>query len=163
MDLKDILIPELTRANCLQDSSKKQLFEFISRMISEHDQHIKHSDVLETLLQRERLGSTAIGHGIAIPHARLKNLKAPVCVLTTLKNALNYDAEECTAVDIIFALLVPKDATQEHLALLANIANAIRNKRFREQLRLAKTDEELYNIATSHHFSSNNNPIEQPE
>ena len=150
MLLEMILTPELTRCQLPDITSKKQVLEAVSTLISEADERIKFPDALEALQKRERLGSTAIGYGVAIPHARIKNLKKSVCVLITLATPVDFDsAEEIhnQPVDLIFSLLVPEEATPEHLDLLSEIAIKLKDKSYRDKLRATKTNQALFEAA----------------
>lgn len=148
-NISKILSPELTVCNLSGDINKKQLLEKISLIAHEVDHSIRYQDVLSTLQQREKLGSTAIGHGVAIPHGRVAALEHPMCVLISLDKAIEFDPSEPIAVDLIFGLLVPEDAEEEHLQILATLANQLKSESYRERLRAAKTNDELYHAATS--------------
>jgi len=145
--LSKILSPELTFCNDSESISKKQILEKISHMAHETDHTIKYQEVLSTLQQRERLGSTAIGYGVTIPHGRISTLDHPICILITLQKAIEFDTSSTVAVDLIFGLLVPQDATEEHLKILATLAEQLKLKTYRERLRAAKSNEELYHAA----------------
>ena len=148
IQLNTILSPELTLCNDSAATNKKQIIEKISHLVHQANHAIKYQEILETLQQRERLGSTAVGHGVAIPHARITNLEHPVCVLITLEKAIEY-SEEAVAVDLIFGLLVPKDEESKHLDVLAALSQKLQSKEFREKLRQAKTNADLYQAAIS--------------
>ncbi|MCH9770688.1 MAG: PTS sugar transporter subunit IIA [Gammaproteobacteria bacterium] len=148
MKLKDTMHPTLARCN-LSFSNKKQALEQISRIASAADSNVRYQDILDRLLQRERLGSTAIGHGIAIPHAQIEGLYQPICTVLTLSQAINFSGDdEAQAVDLIFGLLIPKDGNAEHLNILAELSEKLQNKNFRQTLREAKTNQELFLIAS---------------
>lgn len=147
MNLNEIIVPELTRCNIDDVASKKQVLEAISRLVSEVDDRVKYPDILESLQQRERLGSTALGFGVAIPHGRIKELTKPLCVLFTLKNAVDFANGETIAVDIVFGLLVPENAKEEHINILSTLAEQLQNKTFRDNLRNANSHDELYHTA----------------
>jgi len=142
------MTPELTICNDASIHNKKQALEEISQLISGSNDEVRLNDVLSALQQREKLGSTSIGHGIAIPHARVANIDTPICTLITLKNAIRFDDETKTAVDILFGLVVPEEATEEHLHLLAQLAQMLQSKTFRERLRQAQSSAELYHVIT---------------
>ena len=149
VNLNTILAPELTICNYSGAINKKQILEKISDLVHETHHAIKYQEVLEKLQLRERLGSTVIGHGIAIPHGRVSKLEQPVCILMTLEKAIEYNVEDAVAVDLIFGLLVPEDAEKEHLEVLSTLSKKLQSKNFREQLRQAKTNPDLYKAATS--------------
>jgi len=149
IQLSTILSPELTICNDLKATNKKQVIERISHLVHETNNAIKYQEILETLQQRERLGSTAIGHGVAIPHGRVTNLQHPICVLITLDKAIEYSSKDTAAVDLVFGLLVPEEEDTKHLEALAALSQRLQDKTFRESLRQAKTNAELYEVAIS--------------
>ena len=129
--------------------SKKRLFETIARIISEDQLSLPYDDVFTHLLAREKLGSTGLGQGIAIPHCRIDNCTRPVGTLLTLDEPIDFDAPDEQPVDLLFVLLVPGEAQQQHLDILANIARLFSQDDFCHELRAAQTDEALYQIAIS--------------
>ena len=144
--LGDLLTPD--RALChIQGGSKKRLFERVADALAEGSETMHPAEIVSGLLAREKLGSTALGDGIAIPHCRLKDCTASAGVLITLSSAADYDTPDGDDVDIIFALVVPGEATQEHLNLLADIARLFSQERFRDALRDCTTSEALYTTA----------------
>ncbi len=125
-----------------QTTSKKRLLEQIANMLAEHLPNIDASQIFSTLIERENLGSTGIGNGVALPHGRIAGLKEVVGVFLHLKNALDFDAADHLPVNLVFAILVPEDATEEHLYLLAGLADIFRNNEKRREL-LETTDPSL--------------------
>lgn len=103
--------------------------------------------LLQSLLARERLGSTGLGNGIAIPHCRLKNIDAVMGALITLAEPIEFDAVDGKPVDIIFILLAPERALQEHLKALAALADLFNRAEFRQSIRAATTAQQLYHAA----------------
>lgn len=101
------------------------------------------------LIQRERLGSTGIGNGIAIPHCRIPNLTQVVGALVTLDNPIDFEAIDDNPVDVIFVLLVPEESFEEHLETLATLAGLFNQDAFCDALRNADSDEQLYNAAVN--------------
>ena len=162
INLSKILSPELTVCNSADITSKKQALETISKMVYDIDHAIKYHETLGILQQRERLGSTAIGHGIAIPHGRIPNLEHPVCILISLEKAIEFDPSNTVAVDLIFGLLVPKKSTEEHLQILAAITQKLQSKTYREALRTAKTNDALYQAAISEDTTSSHDSESRP-
>lgn len=146
--LDQILASELTLAS-VPGTSKKKVFETASEFIAGKRPALQASEVYNNLLARERLGSTALGDGIAIPHCRLSNCDEAIVVLMTLDAPVDFDAADGKPVDILFMLLVPEEATQEHLDILAGLAGLLDNSDFRDSLRDARTNEELYRNAVS--------------
>lgn len=104
-------------------------------------------ELFRRLIGRERLGSTGIGHGVAIPHCRVENCTGTVGALITLAEPIDFDAIDSQPVDILFAMLVPEDAHDEHLQTLATLAGALNNPEYRQRLRRAQSDEALYQAA----------------
>ncbi|MCC5880472.1 MAG: PTS IIA-like nitrogen regulatory protein PtsN [Idiomarina sp.] len=145
MQLNEILSLDCTYC-AAQDSSKKKLLETISGMVAPKLAGISRADVFDSLLQRERLGSTGIGLGIAIPHGRLSKATQPVAVLVTMAQAVDFDAIDNQPVDIIFALLVPEDEPEQHLKTLSEVARRFNNKDCCRALRKATTNQQLYDL-----------------
>ncbi len=140
----------LTPARCLcraPGTSKKRLFETAANLICEDQHSFESSEVYGKLLARERLGSTALGDGIAIPHCRVSNCKTSVGALITLDEGIDFHAPDGGTVDILFLLLVPEEAQQEHLNILAGLARLLSQHTFCEALRAADGSEELYRAA----------------
>lgn len=148
MDLTSLLSPDCTRC-AVSGASKKKILETISQLAAPRLSGTTRHDVFESLLNRERLGSTGIGLGIAIPHGRLSSASQPVAVLLTLTDPVDFDAIDNQPVDIVFALLVPEDQHEAHLNTLANIAKRMNDKDCTRALRDASSDEQLFDIFTS--------------
>ena len=118
--------------------SKKRLFEQAAASISaEFD--LDQESVCRSLLAREKLGSTAIGHGVAIPHSRMSGCSEPLGCLILLSEGVDFGAPDGADVEVAFVLLVPEAATQDHLDLLASLANAFSNADIRDRLKRADT------------------------
>jgi len=140
----------LTRQRCLCQvaaGSKKRIFETASGFICEDQPQLDAGDVYRSMLAREKLGSTALGEGTAIPHCRVGNCRAPVGALITLVDGIDFDAPDGAPVDILFMLLVPEEARQEHLNILAGLAQLLGNEAYRRSLREASSRENLYRAA----------------
>ncbi len=106
-----------------------------------HEEQCSEMDILDALVSRERLGSTALGQGIAVPHGRLTELERPVAAMITLANGIEFDAPDEEPVDIIFALLVPEDSTDEHLRILSAMAEKFSDESITSTLRQCDHDE----------------------
>ena len=102
--------------------------------------------IYDTLTERERLGTTGVGQGIAIPHGRLANLEKIVGLFVRLETPIEYDAVDKQPVDLIFMLLAPEGAGADHLKALARVSRLLRNQAACEKLRAAKSAEALYAI-----------------
>ena len=144
MNLADIIPLSNIYLN-VNASSKKALFKEIAAKIS-NKLNIEQNNILEKLNERERLGSTGIGNGIAIPHGKLSNSNKAVAVLIVNDNAINYDAIDKRPVDVFCALLVPEDQCDTHLSTLASIAKIFDNKDVLRKIRRSESDTDLYNI-----------------
>ena len=143
MDLQSLLSPE--RTAYYQDvASRKVVLERLSHLICQGlaDKNLQAS-VLEAYLARERLGSTALEHGVAIPHIRAECISAPMLALIRLQDPINYDGSH-HQVDLIMGLAVPEDAYTEHLTILASIARLFRQQTVRRRLRNACDSISLY-------------------
>jgi len=129
-------------------ASKERLFEQIGELIGRDTETLDARRAAEALLARERLGSTGIGAGVALPHGRVKGLGRAIGAFCTLARALDFDAIDQKPVTMVFALLVPEQASDEHLRILAELAGLFSNKAWRERLLEARTAEELYDRLT---------------
>jgi len=129
--------------------SKKRLFETIARIISEDQPALPQDEIFDHLIAREKLGSTGLGQGIAIPHCRVSHCTKPLGILVTLEEPIDFDAPDEEPVDLLFALLVPEEANQQHLDLLAQIARLFSQPEFCQQLRDTRDGQALYELATS--------------
>lgn len=158
MNLLDILSRE--RVLCgAQAASKKRALELASKLVAETLTSLPgQGEVFDSLIARERLGSTGLGRGVAIPHGRLAALKEPFLAIVQLAQPVDYDASDREPVDLIFALLVPKDATEEHLQILAQIAEMLHDAALRDALRTAPSPQEL--VALVEHWVENH-PADQ--
>ena len=147
-DIANILTPERT-VKSVPASSKKKVLEFLGSFIADHIPESSSDDIYERLLNRERMGSTGIGEGIAIPHCRLKQCENTFGVLLQLDQAIDFDAIDQQPVDLIFALLVPEEATDEHLQTLSMLAQKFSQADYRDALRKAPDSSFLYQRATA--------------
>ncbi len=108
------------------------------------------TELFECMLSREKVGSTGIGNGIAIPHARMNSSDHAIAVLLQCEEPIEFDAIDNRPVDLLFALLVPEEQCKEHLKTLSSMAARLNDKQVLKQLRNAQNDEELYNIMINH-------------
>jgi PTS system nitrogen regulatory IIA component len=145
-----ILIEQiLTPGRCLVNvpgGSKKRVLEQIASLVARDLPDLDTQDIFESLIAREKLGSTGFGNGIAIPHCRLAGCKAPICAVLRLDAAVDFDAIDGAPVDLLFVLLVPEAATDAHLELLRQIASMLNRSEVRESLRQAQSSERLYQL-----------------
>lgn len=145
--LEHLLTPERTACQ-VPGLSKKRLFETLARVISEDQLSLPYEEVFAQLIGREKLGSTGLGQGIAIPHCRIGNCTHPLGTLVTLAEPIDFDAPDGVPVDLVFALLVPEDSHQEHLDTLAGIARMFSQADFCDRLRQASDPQALFQAAT---------------
>lgn len=132
------------RAEC-DTTSKKRLFEQASQLVQ--DSHaVSAAEVFESLFAREKLGSTALGYGIAIPHGRIKHLKETACAFLRLKTPIEFDAPDNQPVDLVFVLLAPAAATDVHLQILGELAAMFSDENFRTNLRAAPDAASLHRL-----------------
>jgi len=117
----------------LEASNKKRAFEQVGLLFENH-QGIARATVYDALFDREKLGSTGLGQGIAIPHGRIKGLKEARGAFLRLKTPVPYEAPDGLPVNLMFVLLVPEAATEKHLQLLSELAQMFSDKVFREAL-----------------------------
>jgi PTS system nitrogen regulatory IIA component len=139
MNITELLIPE--RVTCCHDvGSKKRLLEYISELLANSSLKLSQNDIFNALLSREKLGSTGLGKGVAIPHGRMASLEKPVCAFVKLDTPIDFDASDGQPVDLIFTLLVPEDSTEEHLQVLSTIAEIFSNTGISMALRQCDSD-----------------------
>ena len=129
-------------------SSKKAVLETLSGLIAGTGSGLTGQEVFNSLLSRERLGGTGLGNGIALPHGRLKNGLSTIAAFIQLKQGVDYDAFDRQPVDLIFALLVPEQSTEEHLQVLAQLAEMFNKPEFLARLRREESNEAIYNLLT---------------
>lgn len=135
--LASILTPAQVIAQ-VDVTSKKRAFEEAG-LLFENLHGLSRALVTDSLFSRERLGSTGLGHGVAIPHGRIKGLKAPMAAVLQLAQPIGFDAPDEQAVKLLIFLLVPEAATQKHLEILSEIAELLSDAALREKM-LASTD-----------------------
>ena len=120
----------------VEATSKKRLFEEVGLMFeNEAALALSRALVTDSLFARERLGSTGLGHGVAIPHGRIKGLKNPIAAVVRVRSAIGFDGPDDEAVSLFVVLLVPEAATQRHLEILGEIAEMLSERELRERLK----------------------------
>ena len=139
MNINEMLSDDAFLIN-FDGTSKKQVLEELSKL-AEIKLGINSRILVENLTKREKLGSTAVGNGIAIPHANVANIDKPHVFVSTLANGLDFNATDDIPVDIIFLLVAPDDQGSEHLQALALISRLLRNKELTTKLRGCKSAE----------------------
>ncbi|MCE9687090.1 MULTISPECIES: PTS IIA-like nitrogen regulatory protein PtsN [Shewanella] len=146
MQLSSILRPECT--TCATPGSKKKVLELIGDLVAAQYPNLSSQAIFESLVAREKMGSTGIGNGIAIPHGRLTDIEQPIAVLVKCEEPIAFDAIDKQPVDLLFALLVPADQCQLHLSTLSCMAEKLSNKLILKQLRKTCDESELYQVIT---------------
>ena len=139
----------LPQQNVLADmdvSSKKRLFEQVGLLV-ENSHGIARSEIFDSLFAREKLGSTGLGQGVAIPHGRVKGLKDATGVFIRLANPIPFDAPDGKPVNLLFVLLVPEQATDLHLQVLSELAQLFSSRSLREKMASCDTGT-LYALLT---------------
>jgi PTS system nitrogen regulatory IIA component len=145
MQICELLDP--ARIGCHQEtSSKKRTIEILAELLASALPDFTAGEVFDSLINRERLGSTGLGNGVALPHGRVAGLKEPVAALITLVGGVDFDAVDNKPVDILFALLVPEESTDEHLQILARLAAMFSNREFCEKLCGSNDAEQCYRL-----------------
>lgn len=144
----------------LDVSSKKRVFEQAG-LLFENNHQIARSQVYDSLFAREKLGSTGLGQGIAIPHGRIKGLKEAVGAMIRMKSPIPFDAPDGQPVSFIFVLLVPERATDIHLQILSELAQMFSDKPFRERLMAGSSAQELHQLITDWqpHAAGQHSPV----
>jgi len=135
-------------------SSKKRALEALGQLLAEaNGVNLSEAQIFDGLLARERLGSTGLGHGVAIPHGRFKDVSQAVGVFVRLEEGIDFDAIDGEPVDLMFALMVPEEYTEEHIQLLASLAEMFSDASIRERLRQCGSSAEIENIIGQWHPS----------
>ena len=142
MDIQAIV--SLDRTECaVQCNSKKRILEIIADIAAKQNENIDQATVLNSLMARERMGSTGIGNGIALPLGRLPGLEKVIAIVVTSTPAIDFDALDEKPVDIFFALLVPEEQTEGHLQTLATVAGKLSDKETIKAIRRATTSDDI--------------------
>ena len=145
MNLLAKLLPTQNVELKISATSKKRVFEYAS-ILFENNQGIERSKVFDSLLARERLGSTALGKGVAMPHGRIKGLKESVIAIISVDTPVAFDAPDGQAVSLMVFLLVPEHATQQHLEILSELAELLSDKTNRDILLNAQSAGEVLQL-----------------
>ena len=145
MLISDILKPERVLSD-VNSGSKKAALEILAGLIADADPGLTQTDVFGSLLVREKLGSTGLGKGIALPHGRLKHGSGTFGAFIRLQTAVDYDAADNIPVDLLFALVVPEESTQEHLDILAKLAELFSVEENLEKIRSGNSSAAIYDI-----------------
>ena len=147
MQLNQVLTPECTYYGA-PGISKKRALQQAANLLHQSYPTISDQDIFTSLIARERLGSTGIGYGVAIPHGRIKGADSAIAALIQLDQGIDFDAIDDQPVDLIFALLVPEESTSEHLDILASLAERLSSDEYRQALRESQDHQSLFEHAT---------------
>ena len=145
MLISDLLSPERIRCD-VQSSSKKRLLEVISEELARDSSEFSKREIFESLCARERLGSTGLGNGVAIPHGRVKGSQHVQASFIRLKKPVPFDAVDGQPVDLLFCIAVPEDCGEDHLKLLAQVAELFSDPGLLQQLREAESSGRLLQL-----------------
>ncbi len=143
MIITDLISPE--RVICDSEVvSKKRVIEVLSEHLTSGQEGLTPRPIFDSLISRERLGSTGLGQGVALPHGRFNGVDHAIGAFIKLRKGVDFDAIDREPVDLIFGLLVPDHYTDEHLKILAHLAEMFSDRDFCQQLRSADSAAELY-------------------
>ena len=148
MDLSD-LVTQKSIMPSVKVASKKQLLQVLSEKAADII-GLSERDIFDTIMQREKLGSTGVGNGIAIPHGKLKNVGSITGIFARLETPVDFEALDDEPVDLVFMLLAPETAGADHLKALSRIARILREPEMVSKLRATKDASALFAFLTSH-------------
>lgn len=145
MDMSDLIQPNRISCNA-SAQSKKRALEKLSDLLASDNPNLTADEIFTSLVDRERLGSTGLGHGVALPHGRLHGREHAIGAFLKLQEGIDFDAIDSKPVDLIYALLVPDHFTDEHLNILSRLAEIFNDGDFRNKLRLCNDENQLYEL-----------------
>jgi PTS system nitrogen regulatory IIA component len=145
MHIRDILSVERVAIG-VDATSKKAVLEELARLVTLGLPDLTPVQAFDGLVSRERLGSTGLGNGIAIPHGRIKHLSTAIGAFLRTESALDFDAIDGQPVDLFFALFVPQEATDTHLTMLASLAKTFSNEILVGRLRMLTTTQTVHSL-----------------
>ena len=129
-------------------TSKKKLLELIANIVADRTK-LSESSIYNNLLNRERLGSTGLGQGFAVPHARINDLDQTIGCFFRLKEAVNFESPDNRPVDLVFTIIIPEEATEEHLMILSSLASIFSREEICDAIRNATSKDEIAQIIQS--------------
>lgn len=157
MNIESILSLSRTHAN-IQANSKKRAIEEAAKLIAASMEGLDAEEIYNSLIAREKLGTTAIGHGIAIPHCRLSSCQEIVGSLISIQDPVDFEAFDDQGVNLMFVMLVPSEEVEEHLQALAMLAERFETKSYRDLLSAAENHQALFERAILPLTASTDNP-----
>ncbi|CAN5277712.1 PTS IIA-like nitrogen regulatory protein PtsN [soil metagenome] len=143
--LEDLLAPERVLRNA-DARSKKHALDIVSELVASAETKLTRGEVFDSLVAREKLGSTAVGRAVAIPHGRLARLDRSIGAFLRLSDPVDFDAPDGQSVDLICAILIPQECGEEEPRIIGRMAERLSDRRFRVVLRQASSSRELYNL-----------------
>ena len=146
----DLLSPDRILAD-VRINSKKRLLELISVTLAKKNKRLSSREIFESLCAREHLGSTGLGNGIAIPHGRISGTDGVEALFLRLAKPLPFDAEDGKPVDLLFALTIPENCTNDHKKLLSSIAERFSDQELLAQIRIAADANEIWQLLSTPH------------
>lgn len=135
-------------------SSKKRALEFLAELLAKESSNTDAFDIFQHLTEREKLGSTSLGHGVAIPHARTSGSDRAIGAFIKIEHGIDFDSPDNKPTDLLFALMVPEHYTDEHLEILSGLASCFSDEALCHNLRSSDTSEVLYDRLTGQHITS---------
>ena len=148
VSLEQILSPERVRSD-VPAGSRKRTLQVLGEVLAGADPALSAQGIFDRLVARERLGSTGLGEGCALPHARVPGLGRALAAFLRLRKGVDFDAPDHAPVDLVFALLVPEESTDEHLDTLAAIARVFSDERVRSSIRSAGAPSRIREVLLS--------------
>ncbi len=149
MNIADLITQE--RVEVRHDlRSKKRVLEDVSKLLSQASLDLAENEVFTSLVNREKLGSTGLGAGVAIPHGRVRGLEQSIGAFFRLTQGIDYESNDGQPADLVFGLIVPVDCTQEHLDTLRTLAEMFTDDDFTAKLRKAESNQELYELLAAY-------------
>lgn len=145
MNIANLLTPRHIRCG-VTITSKKRSLELLAELLADPEDEPSARAVFESLVGRERLGSTGLGKGVALPHARVAGIAQPAAALVTLEKPIDFDALDHRPVDLLLALAVPEHSTDEHLRILATLAEMFSDRDLCDGLRASGSAEEAFEL-----------------
>ncbi len=149
----NLLTESRVQSHC-EIASKKRMLETLAALLAAGRTDLTTESIFERLLERERLGSTALGHGIALPHARIRGIEHPIGACVHTRSGVDFDAIDDKPVDLAFALLVPESADETHLQILATLAEMFNDAALRKRLRKSENAHELFDALVAERGST---------
>jgi len=143
MQLIDIISKDLIQFD-VDASTKKKALQLMGELFVAHTPNLDSKEIYHALLEREKLGSTYVGYGIAIPHCRYSSISEPLACVMRLKNYIDFSGSNTQKVNIIFGLILPEDNNELHINMLSKIASFIDDKKLRDTLHTVHNPEEIY-------------------